>query len=252
MISPGVGGDSLSEDLEKNINKFLKEHGCKYEVLKGYGMTELASTAVVSTPEANAVGSIGAPLIINTIKIMDTDTMKELKYNQVGEIWINGPSIMISYFNNQKETDELIATDNEGKCWIRTGDLGYITEDGLLYHKGRIRRIYLTTFNGQPAKIFPMIVEDAITHTVGVRECSVVGRKRQNSDYYEAVAFVVISEEADENILVKAMRENCAKKVPSYMLPVEYRIIDFIPRTPTGKVNFVALENMAVSQDKGE
>ena len=51
--------------------------------------------------------------------------MKELKYNETGEIWISGASVMLGYFNKPEETAQMIITDSNGTRWIRTGDLGY-------------------------------------------------------------------------------------------------------------------------------
>lgn len=246
FITAAVGGDSVSCELEQEVNEYLRSHSCKYEVVKGYGMTELAATAVTSFAGANAIGSVGVPLVANTIKIMDLDSMQELGYNQTGEIWISGPSVMLGYFKKPKETAEMIITDENGIRWVRTGDLGHITEDGLLFHEGRIRRIYITAHEGQPAKIFPMLVEGALKKSASVSECSVVGRKRKDSDYYEAVAFVVMKDSAQNNAhVIEELESLCSEKVPTYMIPAEYLFMKDLPHTPIGKVDFRALEKEA-------
>lgn len=250
VITVGVGGDSLDCDLEKRVNSYLKSHGCKYEVVKGYGMTELSATAISSCVAANDIGCVGIPLIINTVKIVDSETLQELKYNDIGEIWISGASVMLGYFNKPNETAETVITDENGVRWIRTGDLGYMTQDGLVYHKGRIRRIYMTAHEGQPAKIFPMLVEGALKKSRYVSECSVVGRKRKESDYYEAVAFIAKKDTTvDDSQVVTELAEICAEDVPTYMIPAEYCFVDKLPRTPVGKIDFCFLETIA--QKKG-
>ena len=250
FITPAVGGDAVNVELEKEVNDFLHRNGCKYEATKGYGMTELAATAVTTCPKANALGSIGIPLIANTVKIVDTDTQQELKYMETGEIWISGPSIMQGYYKKPVETEEMIVTDEDGVRWIRTGDLGHMTEDGLLFHEGRIRRIYMTTHEGQPAKIFPMLVENALKKSVSVQECSVVGRKRKNSDYYEAVAFIV-KNDTKTALLEDELNEICRKHIPTYMVPAEYRFVEELPHTPIGKIDFRALEKEATVTMEG-
>lgn len=248
-ITAGVGGDSLDTELEKRANRFLKSNGCKFEVAKGFGMTELGATAVSSFPGANAVGSVGVPLVCNTIKIVDLDTGKELSYRQTGEIWISSPSIMLGYYNNSKETEEILMTDENGIRWIRTGDLGYINEDGLVFHEGRIRRIYITMEKGQPAKIFPTLVETAIKKSESVYDCVVVGRFMKDSSYYEAVAYVVLkSESRAKGDMEQELGLLCENEVPSYMCPVEYRFVRELPHTPIGKVDFRALENEATNK----
>lgn len=241
-----VGGDALDTELERNVNAFLKAHNCRYQVMKGYGMTELAAVAVTTFGEANAIGSVGIPMIVNTVKIADTNTLEELPLGQSGEIWISGPTVMLGYYNKPEATAEIITTDENGLRWIRTGDLGYLNQDGLLFHQGRIRRIYMTAYDGQPAKIFPMVVEDAIRKSGESVACSVVGRKRRGSDYYEAVAFVVKKNpDADDARICELLAARCAELVPTYMIPAEYRFVEELPRTPVGKVDFRALEKEA-------
>ena len=140
----------------------------------------------------------------------------------------------------------MIITDEDGLRWVRTGDLGHITEDGLLFHEGRIRRIYMTAYDGQPAKIFPMLVEGALMRSAFINECSVVGRKRKDSDYYEAVAFVVKNNSgADESIITAEFTNICDDNVPTYMIPAEYHFVEELPRTPIGKIDFCLLEKEA-------
>ena len=243
FVTVAVGGDSLSTDLEEKMNHFLASHGCQYKTLKGFGMTELSSGAVTASPLVNAIGSVGAPLVINNIKIVDTDTQQELSYGQSGEIWISGPTIMLGYLDKPEETAKVIVTDQSGTRWIRTGDLGYLTEDGLLFHQGRLRRIYITVHEGQPAKIFPMLVEDVVKKSEQVSVCSVVGRKRDGSENYEAVAFVVKKDNGFSDAQLKEkLALLCKENLPTYMVPSEYCIVDELPLTASGKVDFRTLE----------
>lgn len=244
FVTAAVGGDSLNIKLEKQMNEYLASNGCQYKTIKGYGMTELASSAVTASPVFNALGSVGAPLVTNTIKITEVGTNRELGYNCPGEIWISGPSVMLGYYNKPEATAEIIHVEEDGSRWIRTGDLGYITEDGLLFHQGRIRRIYLTSFEGQPAKIFPMLVEEKIKQSKSVSNCVVVARQKENSANAEAVAFV-IADGTDSVELTRELKDICSKEVPAYMQPVEYRFVDEFPLTPIGKVDFRALEQKA-------
>lgn len=104
----------------------------------------------------------------------------------------------------------------------------------------------MTAYDGQPAKIFPMVVEDAIRKSGEATACSVVGRKRRGSDYYEAVAFVVKKDPAADDARITAiLNTQCAEQVPSYMMPAEYRFVTELPHTPIGKMDFRALEKEA-------
>lgn len=251
FLSPGVGGDSVNTDLERKVNKYLQEHGCQYEVCKGYGMTELAATACITFKGANAIGSIGVPFITNVFKIVNTETNEECPYNVIGEIWISGPSIMLGYYNDQEATDAIIHIDTDGQRWIKTGDLGLITEDGLIFHKGRIRRLYLTDFGNQPAKIFPLAVEEQLKQCPDVKDCCVVGRPKNGSSSYELVAYIVKADNfVKDNTIKDVLKLLSAEKLPEYMQPVEYCFIDALPLTPVGKVDFRKLEERATQLPK--
>ena len=89
-------------------------------------------------------------------------------------------------------------------------------------------------------------VEGALKKSASVSECSVVGRKRKDSDYYEAVAFVVMKDSAQNNAhVIEELESLCSEKVPTYMIPAEYLFMKDLPHTPIGKVDFRALEKEA-------
>lgn len=246
LITAGAGGDAISCELEQQSNTYLRKNQCKYEMAKGYGMTELTATATTSCPKANALGSVGIPLIANVIKIVDPETQQELTYNQTGEIWISGPSVMLGYYKKPQETAELIFTDEAGIRWVKSGDLGHMNANGLVFHEGRIRRIYVTVFKGSPAKIFPVLVESVLSQSPAVLECSVVGRMRDEKKMYEAVAFIVKKNATSDNDQVtEELCSICREHLVNYMNPVEYRFVDELPRTPIGKIDFRALEREA-------
>jgi long-chain acyl-CoA synthetase len=173
------------------------------------------------------------------------DTGIELGYDQIGEIWISAPSAMLGYYKNQKETGDILITDENGTRWVKTGDLGRINRVGLLFHEGRIRRIYLTTFEGQPAKIFPGLIESAVKKLPDVFDCTAVARFRAGSACYEPVACVIPHPgHKPLGTLAKELQHICTKSLPTYMQPVEYRFVAEFPHTPIGKVDYRALERM--------
>lgn len=94
------------------------------------------------------------------------------------------------------------------------------------------------------------LAENHMPHLFKVYDaCSVVGRKRRNSDNYEAVAFIVKTDQTgDEEKIVEDLADLCGKSVPTYMITVEYRFVDELPHTPIGKVDFRNLERMAAKE----
>jgi len=170
-----AGGDGINNDMEHNVNKFLYEHGSKAELFKGYGMTEICAAALVSTPVANRVGSVGIPLPKNNVMIYDRESKAELTYGEIGEICMQCPSRMLGYKDNEEATKELFWTHEDGSEWLHTGDLGYMDEDGFLFLVGRMKRIILTTKDGVAYKVFPNIPEEMIVKHEAVAQYCIVG-----------------------------------------------------------------------------
>ena len=151
LISPVSGGDSLTSEMEIKINQYLISKGCKYKLAQGYGMSEVTSAATYSPERANKTGSVGIPFIKNIISVFDPETLEEKEYGEDGEIWISTPTMMKEYYNNVSETNNVIVIDKYGRTWIRTSDIGKITQDGNIIIIGRVKRMIVRNGN----KIFP-------------------------------------------------------------------------------------------------
>lgn len=111
--------------------------GCN--IAQGYGMTE-ASPVTHLLPidsKADKIGSIGVPLPNTEVMIVDPQTERPLTTNQNGEIWIRGPQIMKGYLNRPEATNESITKEG----WYRTGDIGYVDEEGFFYAVDRIKEL---------------------------------------------------------------------------------------------------------------
>jgi len=242
------GGDAVNPDDEKMINDFLKSHGCRYRLIKGYGMTEVCATATTESHTIYRDESVGIPMPCTTVRITDPDDYsKELPCGEVGEVWLSTPRLMLGYLDDKEATDELIYTDENGTRWLHSGDLGYLDDDGFLFLSGRIRRIYITDNGGDGAKIFPSVPEAEIRNHAAVKDVCVAGRHKKDSTFYEVVAFVVKSDDrVSDDKLTEELKKICEDRVPSYMHPCDYVYIDALPLTPNnGKVDFRKLEDRA-------
>jgi len=243
VIAPTVGGDKMEINLEEKTNKFLKERNCDYKVVKGYGMTEVnAAVAACTSNETNDLGSVGIPFPQTIISIFDTETGKELGYNQNGEICITGPNTMLGYFKNETETNKILKKHDDGKIWVHSGDIGYMTEEGKLYIVDRIKRM-IVRHDG--FKLFPNIIEDVIASHPAVANCKVIGISDVEHSQGKLPKACIILKDGqllnemqirDEIILL------CSEKLAEYSQPVEYEFRNSFPLTPIGKIDFLALE----------
>lgn len=251
LICPTVGADTLDIEREKKINTFCNEHGCEYNIVKGYGMTEVGSAvSVCINNDCNKLGSVGIPFVKTVISIFDMETQEELSYEQQGEICISGPSVMLGYFNNIEETDKVLKTHSDGTVWVHSGDLGHMDKDGFLFIDGRIKRMII---NHVGFKIFAPTIEKVIQQVEGVEKCCVVGIKDTNYNVGQVpVAYIIPLKNYNENSLLNEVKSACLKALPDYYVPEKIMFVDKFPYTSAAKVDYRALEKMADCQDKVE
>ena len=248
LKSPISGGDSLPIEMEKAINDYLKKRGCKYKLQQGYGMTEVSAAACYSTEDSYSLGSVGIPLVKNNILIRDLETKEELKTNQDGEVLICTPTMMLGYLNNEQATSEIITEEN-GKRWISTGDIGHIDENGHLFLVGRIKRMIVRSGN----KLFPSHVENLIMTIPGIEHCSIVAMPDKD-EKSAPIAHIVLSSElqGQEERIIKSIEELVAANMPEFNIPKKYVFRENIPLTEMSKVDFKLLELESVDYAQQE
>jgi len=243
LLSPIVGGDKLNEASEEIINKFFKKNNCNFNVSKGYGMSEVcAAVCTASIPEINEIGSVGIPFHHTTMAVFDPETGKELKYNEIGEICITGPNTMLGYYNNEEETNNIIRKHKDGLKWVHSGDLGYITERGVVHIKGRTKEM-IVRYDG--FKVFPIAIEEVILSHPDVKTCKVIGVKDKNYSQGEVPkAYVVLKKTVEDTAKIKSeLRKICEEKLAEYLQPTDFAFIDKLPVTAIGKIDFMKLKN---------
>ena len=236
------GGEGMSEENEKAINELLKECGSKTTLCKGLGSTELMAAASQSFPECNPIGSVGIPLVKVNCCVEDPETGTELQYGKEGELCFSGPTLMIGYYGKQEETDDIIKIHSDGERWLHTGDLGYVNEDGVIFVTGRIKRIIMTRDeNSQVTKMFPDRIEKTIYLHQMVEACCVIGVEDKERINYPK-AFIMLKDKKNENSIKKEIIDICVQNLPEYMIPEVIEIVEDLPRTPRGKIDYRALE----------
>ncbi len=241
MIAPTVGGDAMDTTLEREANKFLKEHNCTSKVTKGYGMTEVTGGVAGTVPANNEIGSVGIPFVKTIISIFDPETNEELTYNQNGEVCITGPNIMLVYYNNDEATRQVLRKHKDGKIWMHSSDIGYMTKNGNIFIVDRLKRMIIR-YDG--FKIFPSLIENVICLHYAVDSCKVVGipdiEHRQGK---LCKAYIVLKNKYKGKEEIKEEIKNlCLEKLPEYSQPFDYKIRETLPLTSIGKIDYLALE----------
>ncbi len=237
-----TGGDRLLASTEDHINRFFAGHGCKYTILKGYGMTEMGSAATfTATDESNIPGSVGIPTHLTEVKVIDHETGEELGYNIQGELCMTGSTMMLGYYQNDSETNKVMRKHPNGKTWIHTGDIGYMTEDGVIYIVDRIKRMVIRP-DGH--NVWPSVIEEVVTRHPGVKECAVVGMPNpENKNGRIPTAFIVVEDGVEaNNVLIDDIDRFSKIYLPERDVAMAYKFIEKLPLTLVGKVDYRTLE----------
>lgn len=180
-IIDGLGGKlrfviSGGAPIDKKIEQGFRDLGI--EVAAGYGLTETSPVIAAQTSTAKIPGSVGVAMPNVNIEIINKDE------NQIGEIIVSGPNIMLGYYKDEEKTNEVL---KDGHFY--TGDLGYIDAKGNLFITGR-KKDMIVLKNGK--KIFPDEIETVVNRLEIVKESMVFGLPDKNdpSDIQVAIKIV--------------------------------------------------------------
>lgn len=249
-----VGGDSMVPKSEELVNAFLAARRSEAVISKGWGLTEVNSCFTYTRDKScNEIGSVGIPLLGNNVKVVkplpedakdiDIDSLEELDYEEEGEIFIQSPTVINDYLNNREESERVFfISKKDGTKWVRTKDLGKITKDGLIYISGRMKRIIIRP-DGH--NVSPFAIENIINKNKMVENCAVVGRiscEHDSGSY--PVAYVQIKDDykGKEEEVISELQREISEKLPPRDIANHYEIIDEIPFTNIGKVDYKQLE----------
>lgn len=242
------GGASLPADVESSLNKVENGYvetspNLDLVVRQGYGLSENTALGSYSKIGAYKFGSIGIPLPYETVAIFEPNTDKELKYGERGEICITGEAMMREYLNNPEETDKVLMLHSDGKKWIHTKDIGYMDEDGNIFHVDRIKNIFMRKgFNVHPSKI-----ADFLDSIYFVKNSTVIGFD-DPQEQAVPVAFIELDAKyLDRNIdeLKDELRIACYESLEETSIPVDFVFVDMIPVNLGGKIDNNKIKNEA-------
>lgn len=193
-------------------------------LVQAYGLTETSPAATVNPLDMKSFnGSIGLP-IPSTIVSIRNDDGSEVPNRQVGEICIDGPQVMHSYWLRPDETAKVFHADG----FLRTGDLGYIDADGFVFLVDRKKDMILVSgFN-----VYPNEVEDAVVLHPGVAAVAAIGVPDARSG--EVVKIFVVRK--DPRLTEADLIAHCRQQLTGYKVPKQVEFRDDLPRTNVGKI----------------
>lgn len=227
------GGAALNAEMVEKFGQF------GIRICQGYGITECSPLVCVVPYTAMRKGSAGLPAYGTEVKIVETDENgreKDLPPHVIGEICVRGEQVMLGYYLNQKATKAAMTADG----FFRTGDYGYLDNDGYLYITGRKKNIIILS-NGK--NVYPEELEEYLYANDFVKDCVVLARPQEEGDaVITAVVYPDFSRlegKTDEEI-IRMFREIAAginRKLPTFkqIRNIELRKTEF-EKTTTQKI----------------
>ena len=239
-----VSGDLLKPELRAKVNSFFKKHGSDVRIIQGYGLTE-ASGGAIHEINIEKPNTIGIPFPGVYVGIFSKED-EELPYGEEGEICVCGPTVMIGYYKKEEETKSALHVHKDGNIWLHTGDVGVMDEDGFVTYISRLKRMIVSSgYN-----VYPNRIEKLLELHPEVMKCVVVGVEHKYK-VEDPKAFITLKNKAyaKRELLIKELKEICAKNLPKYSWPYKYEFIEEFPITRVGKVDFKKLQKYKEEND---
>ena len=204
-------------------------------VLQGYGLTETSPVTHVNPedPARIKLGSVGVPIANTECTIVSLETGNPLGVREEGEIWIRGPQVMKGYLNNPDATAQTLTPDG----WLRTGDVGYVDEDGYFYIVDRVKE--MIKYKG--LQIAPAELEAVLLTHPAVADAAVIPSPDPEAGEVPK-AFVVLKGTVTDHELM----EYVAARVAPFKKIRRIEFVEQIPKSPSGKI----LRRVLVQQER--
>lgn len=238
-----AGGDGASPLRQEKINNNLAKYGSKVKLFSGAGTSEVGACAATTLWQAYKEGTAGVPLPQVNVMVIDEEG-NELKYNEPGEICYSTPMMMLGYANDEEKTkNSFFYVDSEK--FYKTGDIGYVDEDGFVTYKGRKSNfITIKDDNGKAYKQYLFEIEDIVKKYPSIMDCQAVGIAFGTEGYKKPVIHVKFDKEFSGNkySILEQIIEDFNNELPACSIPVAFKIRDDFPVSKSGKRDVRSLE----------
>jgi fatty-acyl-CoA synthase len=219
------GGAPMPENVAKRLDELL---GLKY--IEGYGLSETVAAMIFNPPSHPKRQCAGIPMFNVDARIVDPETMDELPLGEVGEILLSGEQVFVGYWKRpDADAETFVTVDNA--VFMRTGDLGYIDNDGYFFIVDRLKRM----INASGFKVWPAEVENALYEHPAIGEaCVIAAHDAHRGETVKAI--IVLRPESKDKTTSDDIIQWAKNRLAAYKYPRQIEFRDSLPRSSTGKV----------------
>lgn len=224
------GASALHKDILDAMNKKFK----RADILEAYGLTEAGPTVSLNPRSKQKLNSVGIPFPGYKIKIIQETS--EVSAGEIGEVLVSGDNIMKGYLNNTEETNKVLVDG-----YLRTGDLGYVDEEGYLFLVGRKKDLIIS----KGMNIYPKEIEDVLNEHPLVETSAVIGKINKNKEEI-VIAFVEYDTKEKIDILEfeKILKKYLKEYLALYKIPKKFYFSHELEKNSMGKIDKTILRKI--------
>ncbi|MCH5160202.1 MAG: acyl--CoA ligase [Clostridiales bacterium] len=223
------GGDVCEENLVERVNAILNKYGTRAQLMRGYGLTEMCGVCIVNNYDYYRKESCGRPMPGGFVEIWGDDG-NAVADGEIGEIAVTGGGVMSGYLDGD---DCLVAKD--GKTWVKTGDMGCLDDGYLRVVDRKKRSLKIAAVN-----VFPAQIEACVAKLDFVAETCAVGVRVDGKQFVKV--FVTLNRQVAPERVRQEITDICKANLMPYAVPYFVEVLDRMPRTDFGKIDYKKLE----------
>lgn len=232
------GGAAMPQAIAQQIQE---RWGIAY--VEGYGLSETMSATHINPPHRSKQQCLGIPVFNTEALVVQPLNFEPVGAGVTGEILVCGPQVFQGYWQSPEATREAFVEIN-GKKYLRTGDLGYMDEDGYFFMIDRLKRM----INVSGFKVWPAEVETVLFQHPSIQEACVIAVPDARRG--EAVKAVVVLKDGLD-VTEEQLQGWARKHMSPYKVPRSFQIVSHLPRSASGKVQWRALQESEFAHPEG-
>ena len=204
------------------------------EYMEGYGLSETMAATHTNPPQRMKKQCLGIPVCNVDARVIDPITLAPMAIGEVGEIIMHGPQVFQGYWNDPKKTAEAFI-ELDGKQFFRSGDLGYVDEEGFFFFTDRLKRM----INASGYKVWPAEVEALMYQNREIQECCIIAAR---DPYRGETVKAVVVKRPGSDVTSQAIIDWAHDHMAAYKTPRMVEFVETLPKSATGKVMWRALQ----------